>query len=116
MSATRGILAAAGYVPYRRLQRAEIGKFSGSGGGRGTRSAASFDEDTTTMGVEAARIALRSTTASPSALLFATADPSYLEKTNATTIHAALRLDAETAAFDFGGAVRSGIGALQHSL
>ena len=116
MSATRGILAAAAYVPYRRLQRAEIAKFFGSGGGRGTRSVASYDEDTTTMGVEAARIALRSSDARPDALLFATADPAYLEKTNATTLHAALRLDADTAAFDFGGAVRSGIGALQRAL
>ncbi len=116
MSGTRGILAAAGYVPYRRLQRAEIGQLFGSGGGRGTRSAASYDEDTTTMGVEAARIALKSSDARPETLLFATADPSYLEKTNATTLHAALRLDADTGAFDAGGAVRSGIGALELAL
>ncbi len=38
--------------------------------------------------------------------------PAYLEKTNATTIHAALRLDSNVAAFDMGGAVRSGVGAL----
>ncbi len=116
MSATRGILAAAGYVPYRRLQRSEISKLFGSGGGKGTRSVASYDEDTTTMGVEAARLALAGTDARPATLLFATADPAYLEKTNATTIHAALRLDADIAAFDAGGAVRSGIGALQVAL
>ena len=52
---TRGILAAAGYVPYRRLQRSAIRDVMGSGGGKGTRSVASFDEDTTTMAVEAAR-------------------------------------------------------------
>ena len=116
MSEPRGIIAAAGYVPYRRLQRAEIAKLFGSGGGRGTRAVASYDEDTTTMGVEAARLCLRSTDATPDALLFSTADPAYLEKTNATTIHAALRLDADLAAFDFGGAVRSGIGALAYGL
>ena len=55
----RGIISAGGYVPYRRLQRAEIAKTFGSGGGKGTRSVASYDEDTTTMGVEAARLALR---------------------------------------------------------
>ena len=54
----RGIISAAGYVPYRRLQRSEIAAFFGTGGGRGTRSVASYDEDTTTMGVEAARAAL----------------------------------------------------------
>src|ERR1700757_642732 len=86
MSASRGILAATGYVPYRRLQRSEIAQLFGSGGGRGTRSAASYDEDTTTMGVEAARLALRSADARPDTLLFTTADPAYLEKTNATTL------------------------------
>ncbi len=113
---TRGIISAAGYVPYRRLQRAEIAKFFGSGGGRGSRSVASYDEDTTTMGVEAARSALASTEVRPTALWFATADPAYLEKTNATTVHAALRLDVDVPAIDTGGAVRSGIGALGAAL
>src|SRR5262245_14276887 len=108
----RGIIAAAGYVPYRRLQRREIGAFFGAGGGRGTRSVASYDEDTTTMGVEAARAALRATAARPAALWFATADPAYLEKTNATAIHAALRLEPDVVAIDSGGAVRSGVGSL----
>ncbi len=112
----RGVISAAGYVPYRRLQRAEVKAFFGSGGGRGTRSVASYDEDTTTMGVEAARQALRSTEVRPSALWFATADPAYLEKTNATTIHAALRFDSDITALDMGGAVRSGVGSLLAAL
>ena len=52
---TRGIVGIAGYVPYRRIQRSDITKFFGTGGGKGTRSVAYHDEDTTTMGVEAAR-------------------------------------------------------------
>ncbi len=113
----RGILSAAGYVPYRRLQRADIAKMFGTGGGKGTRSVASYDEDTTTLGVEAARIALRSAQGvTPSAVWFATADPAYLDKTNATAIHAALRLDRECPALDLGGALRSGIGALRIAL
>jgi 3-hydroxy-3-methylglutaryl CoA synthase len=103
-------------VPFRRLQRSEIAKFFGSGGGRGTRSVASYDEDTTTMGTEAARQALRVTNTRPAALWFATADPAYLEKTNATTIHAALRLDADVSALDTGSAVRSGAGSLLSAL
>jgi 3-hydroxy-3-methylglutaryl CoA synthase len=109
-----GILASAGYVPYRRLQRSAIREFAGSGGGRGTRSVASFDEDTTTMAVEAARL-LRSASP-PDALLFATAEPAYLDKTNANAIHTALRLDDDVAAMDVGGAIRSGIGALKLAL
>ncbi|MDQ1477063.1 MAG: hydroxymethylglutaryl-CoA synthase, partial [Actinomycetota bacterium] len=114
----RGIISAGGYVPFRRLQRSEIAKTFGSGGGKGTRSVASYDEDTTTMGVEAARLALRSAPdgVTPSALWFSTASPAYLDKNNSSTLHAALRLDTDVAAFDFGGALRSGIGALRAAL
>jgi hydroxymethylglutaryl-CoA synthase len=113
----RGIVSIAGYVPFRRLQRKEVAQLFGSGGGKGTRSVASHDEDTTTMGVEAARLALRSVpSAAPDNIWFATASPAYLDKTNATTIHAALRQPTHVAAFDFGGALRSGAGALRSSL
>src|SRR5205823_903045 len=76
------------------------------------------DEDTTTMGAEAARFALRALDAGvhPDALWFATAEPAYLEKTNATAIHAATRLDADCPALDFGGAARSGAGILRTAL
>ncbi|HYT40211.1 MAG TPA: OB-fold domain-containing protein, partial [Acidimicrobiia bacterium] len=50
--------------------------------------------------------------ASPERILFATANPPYLDKTNAAVIHAALDLPASALAVDAGGAVRSGIGAL----
>ncbi|MEX2256173.1 MAG: OB-fold domain-containing protein [Acidimicrobiia bacterium] len=109
----RGIISAAGYVPYWRLDRSQVAATFGSGGGKGTRSVASYDEDTTTMGVEAARLALKSAGgAEPQAMSFATVAPAYLDKTNATAIHAALRLDSDVAAFDFGGAIRSSVGAL----
>ena len=117
ISTVRGILSAAGYVPYRRLDRAEVSRFFGNGGGKGTRAVASHDEDTSTLGVEAARLALRSAPElSPEALWFSTANPAYLDKTNATVLHAALRLSSTVPAFDFGGALRSGIGALQTAL
>ena len=107
----RGILSAAGYVPYRRLTRADIKDFMGSGGGKGARAVASHDEDTTTLGVEAARLTLRSAPGhSPEMLWFATSVPAYLDKTNATAIAAALRLPGDIGAYDFGGALRSGMG------
>jgi 3-hydroxy-3-methylglutaryl CoA synthase/uncharacterized OB-fold protein len=113
----RGIVSAAGYVPFRRLQRTEIAETFAAGGGRGSRSVASYDEDTTTMGVEAARYALRSAPgATVDELWFSTADPAYLDKTNATAIHAALRLDTAAPALDLGGAARSAIGALRVAL
>jgi len=108
----RGILSSAGYVPYRRLSRSEISDFMLSGGGKGSRSVASHDEDTTTLGVEAARLATRSAPgASIDALLFATSSPAYLDKTNATAVAAALRLPPDVGAYDFGGALRSGVAA-----
>ena len=75
----RGIISAAGYIPYWRLQRSAIGAFHG-GRGKGTRSVASYDEDSTTLGVEAARLALAAapSTITPSTLWFATSSPTYL--------------------------------------
>jgi hydroxymethylglutaryl-CoA synthase len=110
----RGIVSAAAYIPRARLDRSAIAGFVGSGGGKGTRSVASYDEDTTTMGVEAARLALRSAPAGvrPDALWFSTVAPAYLDKTNATAVHAALRLDHDVPAIDMVGAVRSAVGAL----
>ena len=108
-----GIVSYGAYVPYWRLQRSAILGALGSGGGRGTRSVASFDEDTTSLGVEAARIALRAAPAGyePSALWFSTTEPAYFDKTNANAIHAALALPSSTATADALGSVRSGLAA-----
>ena len=117
--AQRGILAYGAYLPFQRLDRKSISASLGSGGGKGTRTVASYDEDTTSLGVEAARRALRTLPAGaprPTALYFATGDPAYLEKSNAATLHAALGLDPSVVAYDLGGAVRSGVGALRAAL
>ena len=113
----RGILSSAGYVPYRRLRRSAVAELLGTGGGKGTRAVASHDEDTTTMGLEAARLALAGAPAgAASALWFTTPSPAYADKTNATAIHAALRMASDVTALDFGGALRSGVGALAAAL
>lgn len=109
-----GLIAYGAYVPYHRLERSEIADVLGGAGGKGTRSVASYDEDPTSMGVEAGRHALRGVPAParPRRLLFATANPPYLDKTNANVVHAALALDPDALAIDVVGSVRSGIGAL----
>ncbi|MDQ3945187.1 MAG: OB-fold domain-containing protein [Actinomycetota bacterium] len=114
----RGVIACGGYMPYHRLRRAAIGEVVPGAGGQGTRSVASFDEDTTTMGVEAARLALRGAPdgISPDTLWFSTVVPAYLDKTNATGVHAALRLPPEVPAFDGIGSVRSASGTLRAAL
>jgi 3-hydroxy-3-methylglutaryl CoA synthase/uncharacterized OB-fold protein len=73
---------------------------------------ASYDEDTTSMAVEAARIALRGHAGSIDQLYFSTSAPAYLDKTNATAVHAALAIGEAALAADFGGAVRSGVAAV----
>ncbi len=129
---TRGILGFAGYIPHHRLDRGAISAASGTNAGKGSRSVAAYDEDTTTMGVEAARLALRALRAppatgpdgqpgsdgrgAPQALWFSTTDPAYVDKTNATVVHAALRLDHEVPALDLNGSVRSASGALAAAL
>jgi hydroxymethylglutaryl-CoA synthase len=113
----RGIVAWGTYLPFWRLDRSSIAAVAGPitggpSGGRGTRTVASYDEDPTTMAVEAARRALRTTGAVPDVALLATVSPAYADRTNATALHAALRLPDTTAAFDAGLSPRSAMGAL----
>ena len=107
-SAANGILAYGAYIPHYRLDRSLITATLGSGGGRGSRSVASYDEDVTSMGVEAARTALRGTDLEPTVVTLATSDPPYLDRTNATAIHAALNMDRSVLATDAVGGPRSG--------
>ena len=55
----RGILSHGVYLPHRRLDRSTIAAVAGTGGGKGSRTVAGFDEDSTTMAVEAGRPAPR---------------------------------------------------------
>lgn len=111
-----GIVSIGVYLPYNRLSREDIGKALGTSAGTGTRSVASFDEDATTMGVEAGRHALASSEVSPTSVLFATSVPTYLDKTNATAMHAGLGLATDVWAYDMLGSVHSGVGALYAGL
>ncbi|MFF0105674.1 OB-fold domain-containing protein [Streptomyces hirsutus] len=108
---THTLQAYATYLPAWRLSPA-------STGARSTRVVASFDEDSTTMAVEAAG-ALLSTlgpgTPVPS-LHFATTSPAYLDKTNAVAVHAALGLDETAFAVDVAGSGRSAFAALRGAL
>ncbi|MGH9097812.1 MAG: hydroxymethylglutaryl-CoA synthase, partial [Acidimicrobiales bacterium] len=104
-----GIVSWGVYLPYWRLDRGAIGAAFGTPPGKGTRAVASYDEDTTTLGMEAARRALDfAEVPDPDDLYFSTPAPAYMDKTNATTIHAALGLSASSGAYDLCGSVRSG--------
>ncbi len=113
----RGIIGYGAYVPYNRLQRSAISDALGAGGGKGTRSVASYDEDVTSMSVEAARNMFKSSDAvQPSMVFFATATPPYLDKTNANAVHAALNMPSHVFAADMVGSPRSTTAALVSAL
>ena len=111
-----GILGYATYLPYYRLKRGAIAATLGGPPAKGTRSVASYDEDSTSMAVAAARRLPAPLPGDLTALCFATTTPAYLDKTNATAIHAALGLPAGVGAYDMGGAVRSAVGVLVSAL
>jgi hydroxymethylglutaryl-CoA synthase len=105
-----GIVSYGSYVPYRRLERAAIAQVLGVPADKGERAVASFDEDSVSMAVEAARDALRSASgAAPEALFFATTTPPYADKLNAAIVGAAVRLPVELRAADVTGSVRAGL-------
>ena len=108
-----GIVSYGAYIPFNRLQRAAIGAAMETGGGKGERSVASYDEDSVTMAVEAGSAALLAVdTAEIASVYFASTSAPYQEKLNAATVHAALNLKASARALDFGGSVRAGLGSL----
>ncbi|WGY00397.1 OB-fold domain-containing protein [Nocardioides sp. QY071] len=110
-----GISAYGTYLPYWRLDHSTIAEaLGGTARGPGARTVAGYDEDTTTMAVEAARRALGTDTAAAACtgVVLATTAPVYAEKTNATALHAALGLSEEASAADANGSVRSGVSAL----
>jgi 3-hydroxy-3-methylglutaryl CoA synthase len=108
-----GLIDLATYVPRCSLTLADVTTTLGQGGGRGARRVANFDEDTTTMGVEAARRLEITAREAAKSLWFASSSPAYGIKTNASAIHAALQLSSDVASFDVGLSIRSSIGALR---
>jgi hydroxymethylglutaryl-CoA synthase len=114
MWVVHGILGIGAYVPYWRLDLSTVADVAGGGGRKGTRTVASYDQDATTLAVEAARTARRRVPDLPlDSVWFATAAPPYLDRTNATAVHAALRLSEECGAYDVVGSLRGAMGALR---
>ncbi|MFI7166250.1 OB-fold domain-containing protein [Rhodococcus erythropolis] len=108
-----GILAYGTHLPVHHLDLSEIGRTLGSSTAKGTRLVASYDEDTTSMAVEAARSALAGIERGTiGRVLLATAQPAYLDRANAAIVHAALSLSADSLALDYIGSMRTAAGAL----
>ena len=112
-----GITSYGAYIPLHRLSRAEIARAWGGRPAPGERAVASYDEDSLTMAVAAARDCLKGADrAAVGALYFASTTAPYKEKQTAATIASVLDLPPETATADFGGSLRCGTSALKAAL
>ena len=102
-----GIISYGAYVPLYRLSREILAQVWGSKG-KGEKAVANADEDSLTLGVEAARDCLKGFDKSKvDALYFATTTAPYKEKQSASTIAAACDLREEIRAVDITDSIRS---------
>jgi 3-hydroxy-3-methylglutaryl CoA synthase len=112
-----GIVTYGAYVPIYRLNRAEIAKVWGSGLGKGEKAVANCDEDSITMGVEAAMDCLKGVEPKTvDGLYFASTTPPYREKRSASIIAAALDLRRDIVTADFCNSLGAGDSALRAAL
>lgn len=109
-----GIISYGGYIPFYRINRAEIARAWGSAPSAGEKAVANYDEDSLTMAVAAAQDCLKGIeAASVGGLYFASTTPPYKEKQCASTIATVLGLPPEAVTMDFSGSLRCGTNALK---
>lgn len=107
-----GITSYGAYIPIYRLSRETLNQVWG-GTGKGEKAVANADEDSLTMGVEAARDCLKGVAKdSIDALYFASTTPPYKEKQSASIMAAALDLREDIITVDLTDSLRSGTIAL----
>lgn len=114
---TRGIISYGTYIPRLRIDRAAIAAAHSwafpSMRGKGARALANWDEDTVTMGVEAARSFDRD---GVTAIAFASTTPPYADLQNAALVAAGAGLASDVASSDASGSLRAGTSALLGAL
>jgi len=112
-----GITSYGVHVPFYRLSRQTINDFWGKGSGKGEKAVAGPDEDTITMGVQAACECIEDQDKNDiGALYFASLTPPYTQKQSASIIRTALNLRKETHTLDFSNSLRVGTGAIKAAL
>ncbi len=118
-----GILSFGAYAPRLRLQRSAIVAAHAwynpglRALGRGERAMASWDEDSLTMAVEAARDCLGERDRHEvRRVVFASTSAPFADRQNAGVMKEALNLDDHVAALDVGGSQRAGTSALIDAL
>ena len=120
---TLGIIDAAAYAPAMRLDRRSIFAANGwanpalKGLARGARSMCNWDEDSITMGVEAARRCLAGRPREGlQRLYFASTTPPFADRQCATVVGEALNLSEQMSAVDVGNSRNAGMQALCEAL
>lgn len=109
-----GIVAYGAYIPFYRLNRAEIARAWGTATSPGERAVANYDEDSLTMAVAAARDCLRGIDRTHvGGLYFASTTAPYKEKQSAAIIAAVLDLPPDAVTMDFSGSLRCGASAFK---
>lgn len=112
-----GICSYGAYIPLWRLSRAEIANAWGGRATPGEKAVASFDEDSVTMAVAAARDCLKGIDRSKvDAVYFASTTFPYKEKQSSSIIAGALALRHDIRTADFSGSRRGGTIALRAAL
>lgn len=111
MSAELRLVSASGYLPRHRLEvGVESIGISGAYPGPWSRTVMGHDEDTTTLGVAAARGL--GALGEPGRLVFCTSRPAYERTSNAAVVHSALRLGRGVPIFDLVGGEMASAGAI----
>jgi len=112
-----GIVSYGAYIPIYRLSREEIARAWGSGTRQGEKAIANWDEDSLTMGAEAAINCLSSLDRElVDGLYFASTTPPYREKQSASILAAAADLRTELITTDFTNSLRAGTSAVRAAL
>jgi len=105
----KGIISYGAYIPYNRLQRKKIGEFFGKPAFGGEKAVAGYDEDSVSMGVEAAIDCLQGSNRDQiTSVFFATTNPAYKEKGSIATISAALMLNENIRGIEATSSLRGG--------
>jgi hydroxymethylglutaryl-CoA synthase len=109
-----GIASYGAYIPFHRLKRDEIARVWGKDPSLGEKAVANWDEDSLTMGVEAAIDCTQWQDLDLiDGLYFASTTPPYREKGTASLLAAVLGLGKELFTADFTDSLRAGTAALR---
>jgi hydroxymethylglutaryl-CoA synthase len=109
-----GIITYGAYIPLYRLNRAEIARAWDTPPSPGEKAIANYDEDSLSMGVEAALDCIKGIKPEIiDGVFFASTNAPYKDKQTAATLAMVLGVRREAITMDFGGSLRSGTNALR---